>query len=87
MGLLSTVQVFGFTLGMRAFHFSSPNQVSSHADGALLNAHAPSVTTDCSPEKQEGQIEEMQATIKRSQDDELKQRQGYENYLGGLDVE
>jgi hypothetical protein len=38
-------------------------------------------------EKQEGQIEEMQATIKKSQDDELKQRQGYENYLGGLDVE
>jgi septal ring factor EnvC (AmiA/AmiB activator) len=38
-------------------------------------------------EKQEGQIEEMQATIKRSQDDELKQRQGYENYLGGLDAE
>jgi hypothetical protein len=31
-------------------------------------------------------IEEMQATIKKSQDNELKLHQGYENYLGGLDV-
>jgi hypothetical protein len=38
-------------------------------------------------EKQEGQIEEMQATIKGLQDTEHKQRQGFENYLAGLDVE
>jgi septal ring factor EnvC (AmiA/AmiB activator) len=38
-------------------------------------------------EKQEGEIEEMQATIKKLQDEEHKQRQGFENYLGSLDVE
>jgi hypothetical protein len=38
-------------------------------------------------EKQEGEIEEMQATIKKLQDEEHRQRQGYENYLGALDVE
>jgi hypothetical protein len=38
-------------------------------------------------EKQEGQIEEMQATIKKLQDQEHKQRQEFDNYLGGLDVE
>jgi hypothetical protein len=38
-------------------------------------------------EKQEGQIEEMQASIKKLQDQELAQRQGYEGYLGALDVE
>jgi hypothetical protein len=38
-------------------------------------------------EKQEGEIEEMQATIKKLQDQEHKQRQDFENYLGGLDVE
>jgi hypothetical protein len=38
-------------------------------------------------EKQEGQIEEMQATIKGLQDTEHKQRQEFENYLIALDVE
>jgi hypothetical protein len=38
-------------------------------------------------EKQEGQIEEMQGSIKKLQDDELKQRQGYESYLSALDVD
>ena len=38
-------------------------------------------------EKQEGQIEEMQATIKTLQDTEHKQRQEYDGYLGALDVE
>jgi septal ring factor EnvC (AmiA/AmiB activator) len=38
-------------------------------------------------EKQEGEIEEMQATIKKLQDEEHRQRQGYETYLGNLDVE
>jgi len=38
-------------------------------------------------EKQEGEIEEMQATIKTLQDTEHAQRQAFDNYLGGLDVE
>jgi septal ring factor EnvC (AmiA/AmiB activator) len=38
-------------------------------------------------EKQEGEIEEMQATIKKLQDTEHAQRQAFENYLGALDVE
>jgi hypothetical protein len=38
-------------------------------------------------EKQEGEIEEMQATIKKLQDMEHTQRQAFDNYLGGLDVE
>jgi hypothetical protein len=38
-------------------------------------------------EKQEGEIEEMQATIKKLQDTEHQQRQAFDNYLGGLDVE
>ena len=38
-------------------------------------------------EKQEVEIEEMQATIKKLQDEEHRQREGYENYLGALDVE
>ena len=38
-------------------------------------------------EKQEGQIEDMQGSIKKLQDDELKERQRYEAYLGALDVE
>jgi hypothetical protein len=38
-------------------------------------------------EKQEGEIEEMQATIKKLQDSEHQQRQAFENYLGNLDVE
>jgi hypothetical protein len=29
----------------------------------------------------------MQASIKKLHDQELAQRQGYENYLGGFDVE
>jgi len=36
-------------------------------------------------EKQEGQIEEMQASIKSLQDQEHKQRQDYENFLAALD--
>jgi hypothetical protein len=38
-------------------------------------------------EKQEGEIEEMQATIKKLQDTEHAQRQQFDNYLGNLDVE
>jgi len=38
-------------------------------------------------EKQEGQIDEIQASIKKLQDEELRHRQTYENYLGSLDVE
>jgi len=38
-------------------------------------------------EKQEGEIEEMQATIKKLQDQEHLQRQAFDNYLGNLDVE
>jgi septal ring factor EnvC (AmiA/AmiB activator) len=38
-------------------------------------------------EKQEGEVEEMQATIKKLQDQEHQQRQAFENYLGNLDVE
>jgi hypothetical protein len=38
-------------------------------------------------EKQEGEIEEMQATIKKLQDTEHAQRQAFDNYLGSLDVE
>ena len=38
-------------------------------------------------EKQEGEIEEMQATIKKLQDTEHAQRQTFDNYLGNLDVE
>jgi hypothetical protein len=38
-------------------------------------------------EKQEGEIEEMQATIKKLQDTEHAQRQAFDNYLGNLDVE
>ena len=38
-------------------------------------------------EKQEGEIEEMQASVKKLQETELKQRQEYETYLGALDVE
>jgi hypothetical protein len=38
-------------------------------------------------EKQEGEIEEMQATIKKLQDTEHKQRQEFDTYLGALDVE
>jgi hypothetical protein len=38
-------------------------------------------------EKQEGEIEEMQATIKKLQDQEHQQRQAFDNYLGNLDVE
>jgi len=38
-------------------------------------------------ERQEGQIEEMQATVKKLQDTEHQQRQDFESYLVGLDVE
>jgi hypothetical protein len=38
-------------------------------------------------EKQEGEIEEMQASVKKLQETEHTQRQEYENYLAGLDVE
>jgi septal ring factor EnvC (AmiA/AmiB activator) len=38
-------------------------------------------------EKQEGEIEELQASIKKLQETELKQRQDYESYLSALDVE
>ena len=38
-------------------------------------------------EKQEGEIEEMQATIKKLQDTEHAQRQAFDNYLGNSDVE
>jgi hypothetical protein len=38
-------------------------------------------------EKEEEQIEEMQASVKKLQEQEHKQRQEFEGYLGGLDVE
>jgi hypothetical protein len=38
-------------------------------------------------ERQEGEIEEMQATVKKLQDTEHRQRQDFESYLVGLDVE
>jgi hypothetical protein len=38
-------------------------------------------------EKQESEIEELQASIKKLQETELKQRQDYETYLSALDVD
>ena len=38
-------------------------------------------------EKEEEQIEEMQASVKKFQEQEHKQRQEFESHLGSLDVE